>query len=205
MDRAILFHDEDDATVDIRTREGNVERTIRIDGRDLGAKNRWFRSAHSASALQSLPCKARPCFVAKNLFGEQFCNVDIETDELALIVDESEGRRFAGDADDDFAAGADFIELRFTRRCGRLLRGCSIALRQDKACSRDRAGDFRDEFPSGGHVFISLSQRLLTLTTQTIHPAAAPVVIPPRSAGRRPRATRNGENPHLSDSLPSTA
>ena len=87
--------------------------------------------------------------VAEDALGDQLGDIDVEADQLALVVDEAEGWRLAGDPDDDLAARAHLVELGLAGRCrsrSRLLGRGWRSLGEDQAGTRGNTRYVCDEF-----------------------------------------------------------
>ena len=148
LDGAVLLHDHDDAAVDVGPREGDLQRAIRVDrghhDAEIDGAVLGVGPARGEALLEQLDLGV----VAEDALGDQLRHIDVEADQLALVVDETEGRRLAGDPDDDFAAGAHLVELGLASCCGgrrcRLGTGW-LSLGQDQAGTCGNAGYVSDE------------------------------------------------------------
>ena len=137
LDGAVLLHHQHDAAVDVGPREGDLQRAIRVDrghhDAEIDGAVLGVGPARGKALLEQLDLGV----VAEDALGDQLGHVDVEADQLALVVDEAEGRRLAGDPDDDLAARAHLVELGLASCCGG--RRCRLG-RGWRAWARTSAG-----------------------------------------------------------------
>ena len=106
----ILAHQHRDAGIDVGPGEGDLERSFRIDGRHLDAEVDLAALGVGPARGEALLDELDVSVLAEQILRDEARDIDVESGQFTLFVDEAERRRFTGDADDHVAAGHDLVE-----------------------------------------------------------------------------------------------
>ena len=131
LHRAVLAHNDDDAAVYVGSRERHLQHTVRVNCGHHDAEV-------DAAVLRVGPAGGEALFeeldlavLTEDAFGDELGDINVETNKLALLVDEAERRCLTRDANDHPAAGAHLIELGSACSGGRLAARGHGRLRHD--------------------------------------------------------------------------
>ena len=116
LDVGVLARDHADAGVEIGPGEGDAHRPVRRDRGGAQAEIDLARERRRKAPVGLDTTNSTFFGIAQQILGDLVRHVDLETDQLALVVDIGERRRRAVGADDQLVALQDDIELRFLRQ-----------------------------------------------------------------------------------------